>query len=197
LFARHGIDSVAYFTPIEGARAGNTLVYFLRHENKEASAAAFEAFAADPEWVRVRTESEQSGPILSQPISSTFLKLTDFSPGFSKVHDDRVYELRTETVAEGKLGALQARYRDHSRRLFEKHGMENVAFFVPVDAPKSTETFIYLLAHKSRDAARESWRSFGSDPEWKAIREATEKDGALVSKVDILFLAPTEYSPGK
>ncbi|MFO1092227.1 MAG: NIPSNAP family protein [Planctomycetaceae bacterium] len=78
---------------------------------------------------------------------------------------------------------------------FEKHGMENVAYFVPTDEPKSANTLIYLLAHKSRDAAKASWKAFSEDPEWKKVAAESEANGRLVQKVDAVFLKPTDYSP--
>jgi hypothetical protein len=42
-----------------------------------------------------------------------------------------VYELRVYYAAEGKLDALHARFRDHTMKIFENHGMKNVGYFVP------------------------------------------------------------------
>ena len=65
-----------------------------------------------------------------------------------------VYELRTYTTHEGKLENLNARFRDHTVRLFKKHGMESVGYWVPTAEPKSKNTLIYVIKHKSRDAAQ-------------------------------------------
>jgi len=195
LFARHGMTNVAYFTPVEGDTAENTLVYFLWHKSKDAAAASFTAFRADPEWVKVRTESEKDAKILSKPVDSTFLTLTDYSQPLPQARPDRVYEMRTYTAPDGKFEALQTRFRDHTLKLFEKHGIENVAYFVPTDDPKSQNTLIYLIAHKSRDAAEASWKAFRDDPEWKKVHANSEVNGKLVEKVDVMFLAPTDYTP--
>lgn len=195
LFEKHGMTNVAYFQPIEGDTAENTLIYFLWHQSKDAAAESFGAFRADPEWIQVRTESEKDAKILSKPVDSTFVTLTDYSDPLPAADGDRIYELRTYTTNEGKLDALNARFRDHTLKLFEKHGIENVAYFVPTDEPKSANTLIYLIAHKSRDAARESWKAFGSDPEWKAARDASEANGKLLEKVESVFLKPTDFSP--
>lgn len=195
LFARHGMTNVAYFTPAEGPAADNTLVYFLWHKSQEAAAESFQNFRNDPQWQRVRAESERDAPILSQPVDSTFLKLTNYSRPLPAARADRIYELRVYTAAEGKLEALQQRFRDHTLRLFEKHGMENVAYFVPTDAPKSSDTLVYLLAHKDREAARRSWNAFADDPEWQQARAASESNGALVASVEATFLLPTDYTP--
>ena len=71
-----------------------------------------------------------------------------------------VYELRTYTALEGKLPALLARFRDHTLKLFEKHGIENVGYWVPADPPDSQNKLIYILRHKSREAATASWAAF-------------------------------------
>jgi hypothetical protein len=105
-----------------------------------------------------------------------------------------VYELRTYTTLEGRLPALNARFRDHTLKLFEKHGMKNVVYLTPVDEDNK---LVYLLAHQSRDAAKKSFANFGADPDWKAAREASEKDGKIVAKVESVFFKPTDYSPMK
>jgi hypothetical protein len=110
-----------------------------------------------------------------------------------------VYELRTYTTHEGRLPALNARFKNHTLKLFEKHGMKNVVYCTPVDKDgKAVDNkLIYLLAHKSQAAAQASFAAFGKDPEWVAARDASEKDGKIVSKVESQFLVPTDYSPMK
>ncbi|HVW00439.1 MAG TPA: NIPSNAP family protein [Planctomycetaceae bacterium] len=109
----------------------------------------------------------------------------------------RVFELRIYTAAPGKLDALNARFRDHTLRLFEKHGMKNVVYLVPTEEPKSQNTLVYLLSHESRAAADKSWDAFRKDPEWQKVKEESERDGKLVDKVESTYLSPTDYSPMK
>ena len=109
----------------------------------------------------------------------------------------RVFEIRTYTTEPGRLDALNARFREHTTKLFEKHGMTNVGYWVPLDEPRSQNTLIYVLAHESREAADKSWAEFGKDPEWQKVRAASEADGKIVSKVDRVFASPTDYSPMK
>ncbi len=111
------------------------------------------------------------------------------------VKQQRVYELRTYTTAEGRLDALNARFRDHTLRIFEKHGMQNVMYWVPTDEPRSKNTLIYVISHASLDAAKKSWDAFRADPEWKKVREESEKDGKIVEKVESVFMTTTDYSP--
>ena len=106
----------------------------------------------------------------------------------------RVYELRTYTAAEGKLDALHARFRDHVLGFFKEHGMTSVVYFKPMDAPLSQTTMIYLLSHESREAAARSWAAFRDDPDWKKV---SADGGPVTSKVESVFLEPTDYSPMK
>jgi len=110
-----------------------------------------------------------------------------------------VYELRTYTTHEGRLPALNDRFKNHTMKLFEKHGMKNVIYCTPIDKEgKPVEnTLVYLIAHKSQQAARDSFAAFGKDPEWIAARTDSEKDGKIVAKVESQFLVPTDYSPMK
>jgi hypothetical protein len=107
---------------------------------------------------------------------------------------NRVYELRTYTAPEGKLGELHARFRDHTTRIFAKHGMQNIGYWVPQDAPRSANTLIYIIAHKSRDAAKASWAAFSADPEWKKVAAESQVNGRIVEKVESVFMDPTDYS---
>lgn len=109
----------------------------------------------------------------------------------------RVFELRTYTAPEGKLGELHKRFRDHTLRIFEKHGMTNVVYLAPLDAPASENQLVYLLAHKSREAAKESWSAFANDPEWKKVASESQANGRILTKVDSMFLTATDYSPMK
>jgi len=109
----------------------------------------------------------------------------------------RIFEVRTYTTLPGKLDALHARFRDHTVKLFEKHGMTNVGYWVPTDGEKAENTLFYILAHDSREARDKSFASFGKDPEWQKVRAASEADGKIVEKVDYYFVSPTDYSPMK
>ena len=109
----------------------------------------------------------------------------------------RVFEIRTYTTLEGKLDALHARFRNHTTKLFEKHGMTNIGYWSPQDAPLSQNTLVYIIAHPSREAAQKNWEAFRSDPEWLKARDASEANGKIVSKVESVFVNATDYSPLK
>jgi L-rhamnose mutarotase len=109
----------------------------------------------------------------------------------------RVFELRTYTAPDGKLEELHKRFRDHTMRIFKNHGMTNVAYFKPQDAPLSQNTLIYLISHQSRDAAKANWAAFQADQEWQKVANESQKNGKIVAKVESVFLDPTDYSPLK
>lgn len=111
--------------------------------------------------------------------------------------DKRVFELRTYTAPEGKLDDLKARFRDHTIRIFNKHGMTSVGYWVPQDAPASQNTLIYILAHPSREVATKNWAEFRADPEWQKVSADTQVNGPIVTKVESVFVDPTDFSPIK
>ncbi|MCD0460431.1 NIPSNAP family protein [Roseiconus lacunae] len=105
-----------------------------------------------------------------------------------------VYELRIYKTNEGKLDALNARFRDHTMRLFKKHGIESMGYWVPTDRDDSQNTLIYVIKHESRDAAKESWKNFLADPEWK--KAAAESGvGRLAERPESTYMELTDYSP--
>lgn len=106
-----------------------------------------------------------------------------------------VYELRVYHALPGKLGDLLARFRDHTTKLFERHGIKNVAYWTPLDEPEKSNTLVYILQHPSREAATTNWKSFQDDAEWKSVRDKSEANGKLVEKIDSTFLVLTDFSP--
>jgi hypothetical protein len=105
--------------------------------------------------------------------------------------ENRVFELRTYVALDGKLPNLLARFRDHTIKLFEKHGMQNIGYWVPKDQPN---TLIYIVAHKSQDAAKASWDAFRADPVWVKARTESEASGKIVDKVTSVFMDPADFS---
>jgi hypothetical protein len=106
-----------------------------------------------------------------------------------------VYELRVYHAAPGKLTDLLARFRDHTIKIFDRHGMKSVAYWLPMDEPEKSNTLYYILQHPSRDAAVANWKAFGDDPEWKRVHDQSEANGKLVEKIDSTFLTLTDFSP--
>lgn len=131
-----------------------------------------------------------AAPLAAQSSSGSTSYSTSFAP------DSRTFELRTYHANPGKLDALNARFREHTNGLFEKHGMTLIAYWMPVSAPTdgSGGTLIYVLAYPSVEAREAAWKAFNSDPEWVKVRTESEKDGKLVSKVDSVLMKATDYS---
>jgi hypothetical protein len=108
---------------------------------------------------------------------------------------NRFFEQRVYITHPGKLAALHARFRDHTNRLFKKHGMELVGYWTPTDGEAAQNTLIYILAYPSREARDASWAAFRDDAEWKKVFEESHRDGPIVQKVESTFMTPTDYSP--
>ena len=108
-------------------------------------------------------------------------------------NEARFFELRTYYAAPGKLEELMARFRDHTLKIFEKHEMINIGYWLP--ETNSENKLVYLLAFPNRAAREKSWKEFFADPEWQAVAKESERNGKLVTKVDSVFLEPTDYSP--
>jgi len=107
--------------------------------------------------------------------------------------DTRVFEMRTYYAAADKLDALNARFRDHTVKLFEKHGITNIGYWVPMENPENK--LVYVLAYPSREAREASWKAFIADPDWQAASKASEVNGKLVDKVEQRFMTATDFSP--
>jgi hypothetical protein len=199
LFEKHGMANVGYWVPADAKDGGkNTLIYLLEHKSRAAAAASWQAFRADPEWKEVNKKSTANGPLVTKVVS-VFLAPTDYAKpmtaGSKRGGAPRVFELRTYTAPEGKLSALDARFRDHTLDLFAKHGITNLGYFHPIDPEQGAgNTLIYFLAHSSHEAAAASWKKFRADPEWKKALTASEKNGKLTTKVVSVFLTPADFS---
>jgi hypothetical protein len=200
LFEKHGMTNVGYFTPLDNPES--KLIYFLSYPSREARKKSWDAFLADPDWKRAKAASETGGPLVAK-YESSFLATTDYSPALQiESPGDRVFELRTYTTTPNNLGLLNARFREHTMKLFEKHGMTNVIYWNLLPDQKGAEnTLVYLLAHKDAEAAKASFDAFRKDPDWIAARTASEKKGGGSLTVDkgvvSVFVKPTDYSPLK
>jgi hypothetical protein len=201
IFEKHGMVNVGYWVPADAKDgAGEKLVYLLQHASRDAAKASWKSFNADPEWQAVRKKSEANGKIVAKA-ESVFLAPTDYSKAMDagkRAGAARVFEMRTYTAADGKLANLDARFRDHTLALFARHGITNLGYFHPTDADKgAANTLVYFLAHPSREAATAAWQKFRDDPDWVKARTASEKHGKLTTKVESVFLIPTDFSPLK
>lgn len=199
LFEKHGMANVGYWVPTEAPESENTLIYVIKHESRDAAKESWKAFMADPAWQEAYKSSVADGKLVSK-VESVYMNATDYNPMFESKGDDKdaVYELRIYKTNEGKLDGLNARFRDHTVRLFERHGIQNVAYWTPADEPDSENTLIYVIRHKSRDAAKASWAAFGSDEDWKKVAKESQKDGKFLSEPpQSTYMKATDYSPLK
>ena len=203
LFAKHGMTNVGYFVPV-GDNPERKLVYFLAYPDRKARDASWAAFVNDPEWKAAHAASEKDGKLVEKA-TETFLTTTDYSPALDTKpgKDSRVFELRTYTSTAGNLPGLNARFRDHTVKLFAKHGMTNLIYWNLAPGQAGADSMlVYLLSHPSTEAAGKSFESLRKDPDWLQARAASEKqaggsltvaDKGVVSE----FLVPTDYSPLK
>lgn len=202
LFRKHGMEPVGYWIPTDGtAKQKRTLVYVLKHPSRYDAYVNWGKFTRDREWERVLDQPIYKG-LLSEEPTHVFMTETDYSASEFKAAsnniDDNaegVYELRTYTTNPGKLPNLNTRFRDHTTRLFNKHGMKNIAYWTAFDKPEIDNTLIYLVRHANREQADANWKAFASDPEWKKVAQESQVDGKfLANPPDRLYLKPLPFS---
>lgn len=201
LFEKHGMVNIGYWTPQENP--DGKLIYLLAYPSREARESSWKAFMADPVWKKAYADSHKDGPLVAKA-ESLFLQATDYSAAIKPANSggQPVFEMRTYIAEAGRLDALHARFRDHTVKLFEKHGAVNVGYWSPMkDQPGADNTLIYILQHKSLDARKETFGAFGKDPDWQTARKASEEKagGSLTTKggVTAVYLNATDYSPIK
>jgi len=198
LFEKHGMEQLGYFVPTNNE--ANILVYWLAYESKAARDAAWKAFLDDADWRAAYAASTKDGKLVGK-VDSTFLSATDYSPAIKILTtkgDTRVFEWRTYTTNEGKLPNINARFRDHTCQLFEKHGMKNLAYWNYLEGQEGAPiTLTYLIAHADQEAHDANFEAFRGDPDWVTVRDASEKDGEILIKdgVKSVLLKRTDYSP--
>ncbi len=193
IFERHGMTNVGYWIPNNNTE--NALYYILSYPSQVERDSSWKRFGRDPEWKEVARKSEESGKIVAK-VTSVFMQATDFSPKIkpSKAAEDRTFEMRTYTAMPDKLPNVLARFRDHTTKLFKKHGMDNIAYFTTLPKDGSPSKLLYFLAHKSEAEGKASFDAFRLDPKWLAVKEASEKDGKIVDKVETMYMSPTNFS---
>jgi NIPSNAP len=192
IFEKHGMENIGYWLPVKNDQ--NALYYILAYPSKEARDKSWAGFSADPQWKEVASKSETSGKIV-ESVTSVFMNASDIMPKIKAGKGkDRVFELRTYTCLPDRLPNLITRFKDHTVKLFEKHGMENIVYFTSIEKDNGQSKLVYLLAHKSEEEATKSWAAFRSDPIWIAARDASEKDGKIVEKVESVFMKPLSFS---
>jgi hypothetical protein len=192
IFEKHGMENIGYWVPVKNDK--EALYYILAYPSKEARDKSWAAFSADPKWKEVQGKSEESGKIVDS-VASVFMNVSDIMPKIKPGKGDgRLFELRTYTCLPGRLPNLTTRFKDHTLKLFEKQGMENIVYFNSIEKDGAQPKLVYLLAHKNEEAATKSWAAFRADPVWIEARDASEKDGKIVEKVESVYLTPLSFS---
>lgn len=196
-FKKHKMKLEGFWIPIDNKE--NKLVYVLSYPDREAREKSWKDFMADKGWIEVMKASAVNGEIVAK-VEATFLKTTDFSANNLKSAGDRVFELRTYKTTLNHLPNLLERFRDHTCKLFENHGMTNIIYWTPTDKDQGADdTLIYFLTHKSKEAGLQSFKEFGADPQWQAVRKASEEKagGSLTVSVKSEYMIPADFSPLK
>ncbi len=121
--------------------------------------------------------------------SLTTARLMRVSP--VRAETNRVFDLRVYHAVPGKVPKLVDRFRD-AAPLFKKHNLEVLGYWVPED-PKFAETFVYLLAHPSREEAKKRWEAFHADPAFQKYLKEEDAE-QLIEKVDWTYMHPTDFS---
>ncbi|MCH7399303.1 NIPSNAP family protein [Belliella sp. DSM 107340] len=117
--------------------------------------------------------------------SLLILFLVSFSI-LASAQDSRYFEMRTYTAHEGKRSDLISRFENHTLQLFEKNGIENIAYFIPLDPTDYKLTFI--IAYPDKDSREKLWEKFANDPEWTKVKNSSESNGPLVSNIEQTFM---------
>ena len=194
IFEKHGMQNIGYWVPIDNKT--NSLYYILAFPTKQARDESWKNFGNDPEWKKVASESEKNGKLVDS-VKSVFMTATDILPytiDKAPAGKGRTFELRTYYCFPGKFPNIVKRFSDHTTKLFEKHGIENIAYFSS-DAADSKEPFlVYMIANKNEVEHKKEWDEFRTDPEWIKVKEESEKDGKIVEKVESVYLKPLPFS---
>ncbi len=193
IFEKHGMENIGYWLPVTNDK--NALYYILAYPSKEAREKSWADFRVDPEWKAVAAKTEESGKIV-ESVTSVFMTAADVLPKINGGANgtDRLFELRTYFCLPGRYPNIVARFQNHTVKLFEEHQMENIAYFKSEEPNGAQSNLVYLVAHKNQEAATKSWAEFVADPKWIAARDASEKDGKIIEKIESVFLKPLSFS---
>ncbi|WP_144604135.1 NIPSNAP family protein [Algoriphagus algorifonticola] len=194
IFERLGMENIAYFLPVDESE--NKLYYILGYPDAKSRDLLWQKFSADEEWQAAYQESIKDG-ILVKDIQETFMV---FAPGLNEgplPAPSGIFQLRIYHCFDGKISDIQSRFRNHTQALFEKQGLKNYPYFLTVEKGGNQPKLIYLLGHSNQATYEKSFADFVKDPVWIKVKEASEKDGKIVERVDAVFLKTLPFSPMK
>jgi len=197
---RLGIGPLGFFNTMIGDGSPSILV-MAAYPSADAFATAAERLAADKEFAKGFDAYNSMAELSYIRMENTLLRALDGLPRVvvppTTNRPPLIFELRTYYANPGKMEALHARFRDHTNKLFVKHGMTLIGYWNPIDPKQADEKLIYILAYPSKEAATKSWKDFQNDPDWKTALAKSEEKGGLVAKVESVYMNPTDYSPIK
>jgi len=194
IFEKHGMENIGYWTPTD--TTVKELIYILAYPSREARDASWKAFGSDPEWKAVVAKTEANGKLVER-VDQIFMTEADISPKIKTgtKSPERTFELRTYTPAPDKLEALLTRFRDHTIKLFTKHGMTHIGYWITQEKDGGQPKLVYILAHPSEAEGKAHFDEFRKDPVWVKVKAESEKNGPLTTKVESIYMTPTDYSP--
>nr|MCU0449526.1 NIPSNAP family protein [Bernardetiaceae bacterium] len=193
---KYGIKLEGFWLPLE-AGAEAKLYYLVSYADMAARERAWRDFQADPKWQKAVKKSEKAGAIISK-VEEIYLQTTDFSPNQWQSVGNRVFELRIYHAYPNRLPDVLARFRNHTVKLFEKHGMQNLVYFtsIPQKADEASVLY-YFLAHRDQAAGKASFDTFVKDPAWIQVRDASEANGKILERLVSVYMRPVAFSPWK
>ena len=163
-FKKYDIGMMGFWTDEIGT--SNRLTYILTFDDMADREKKWGAFQADPGWLQVRAETEADGPIVAH-VQNTFMRLTPYSP--EPKFSSKVQELRVYDTMPGKLPALHDRFSNTAIKLFQRHGIENIAYWT--EDVGTSNRLVYMLGYPSLGDREKSWAAFRADPDWDKARE--------------------------
>ena len=187
-FKQYGVGMMGFWTDEIGV--SNQLTYITTFDTMADRETKWAEFGSDTKRQQIFAETEVNGPLVAL-VENTFMRLTPYSP--SPQLSSKVQELRVYDTLPGRLPALHDRFANHTMALFERHGIQNVAYWT--EDVGTNNRLVYMLGYESLGDREKSWASFGADPDWKKAREASEADGSIVRRSRHRIMRLTDYSP--
>ena len=187
-FKQYEIGMMGFWNDVIGT--SNLLTYILTFDSMADREKKWTAFGADKARLAAFAETEVDGPLVAK-VNNSFMQATPYSP--EPQLSSNVQELRIYNAMPGKLPALHDRFSNHTMRLFERHGIENIAYWTELVG--TSNRLVYMLGYPSLGDREKSWAAFQADPEWEEARAESERDGPLVRVSTHSIMRPTAYSP--
>lgn len=189
VFRKHKVEVIGYWVPED--TAVNELYQVVAYRNKRAYDRKITALDNDPLWNTLAVSSGTDAQMVTRK-KLIVMNAADISPAISTLTANPTgsVELRIYHCFPGKLEDLLTRFRNHTKVLFEKHDMQNLAYWTSVESGERQPDLVYLLGYPSKEAGVKSWLEFRKDPEWVNVKANSEKNGLIVDSVTSVFLKP-------